>query len=29
MESLGYVLIYLLTGNLPWMNLKAESKLEK
>ncbi|CAD8155393.1 unnamed protein product [Paramecium octaurelia] len=26
LESIGYVLIYLATGNLPWMNLQIESK---
>ncbi|CAD8149746.1 unnamed protein product [Paramecium pentaurelia] len=26
LESIGYVLIYLATGNLPWMNLQIDSK---
>ncbi|CAK75979.1 unnamed protein product (macronuclear) [Paramecium tetraurelia] len=26
LESIGYVLIYLATGNLPWMNLQVDSK---
>ena len=29
MESLGYVLLYLLKGILPWQNLKANTKKEK
>ena len=28
-ESLGYILIMLIKGSLPWMNIKAESKSEK
>jgi len=29
LESIGYVLIYFLRGNLPWEKLEAQSKLEK
>jgi serine/threonine protein kinase len=29
MESLGYVLVYLLKGELPWQNVRAESTEEK
>lgn len=29
MESLGYVLIYLLKGELPWSKIKAKNKQEK
>lgn len=29
MESLGYLLVYLLTGNLPWQGIKAKTKTEK
>lgn len=26
LESIGYVLVYLATGTLPWMNLQIEQK---
>lgn len=29
LESLGYILVYFLKGNLPWMNLVADNKEEK
>ena len=29
LESLGYIFVYLLTGALPWMGMKAESMKEK
>ena len=29
MESLAYVLIYLMKGKLPWQNIKAKTKHER
>jgi len=29
LESLGYLLVYLATGSLPWQGIKAKSKLDK
>ena len=29
LESIGYLLIYLYRGNLPWMNIKHKDKIEK
>ena len=29
MEALGYIMIYLLTGTLPWQGLRAKTKAQK
>ena len=29
MESLGYILVYFLTGSLPWNNIQGKNKTEK
>jgi serine/threonine protein kinase len=29
LESLGYVLVYLMKGELPWNGIKAKNKMEK